>query len=119
MGEVAKILGVHPKTIQKWDREGKIRCIRTVGGRRRIPESEIKRIMVSMRRERLWDMQEFCHIHKKDDLERQVEAIRSYAKENGWQVEILRDIGSGLNEDRKNYRKLIQMVGTGRFQRFR
>ena len=32
LDEAAKILGVHPKTIQKWDREGKIRCVRTVGG---------------------------------------------------------------------------------------
>jgi len=31
------------KAIQRWDREGKIRVVRTVGGR--IPESEIKRIL--------------------------------------------------------------------------
>ena len=38
------MLGVTTKTIQRWDKEGKIRVVRTVGGRRRIPESEIKRI---------------------------------------------------------------------------
>jgi len=27
--------------------------------------------------------------------------ISQYAKERGWDVEILKDIGSGLNEDRK------------------
>jgi len=43
--QASEILGVHPKTIQKWDREGKIKVIRTPGGRRRIPESEIKRLL--------------------------------------------------------------------------
>jgi len=42
--EAKKILGVCTKTIQRWDRAGKIRCVRTPGGRRRIPESEILRI---------------------------------------------------------------------------
>jgi len=43
--EVAEILGVHPKTVQKWAREGKIKVVYTVGGRRRIPESEIMRLL--------------------------------------------------------------------------
>jgi putative resolvase len=37
-------LGLHPRTIQKWDKQGKIRTVRTPGGRRRIPESEIRRL---------------------------------------------------------------------------
>ncbi|MCD6138293.1 MAG: helix-turn-helix domain-containing protein, partial [Deltaproteobacteria bacterium] len=40
--EASKILGVTVKTLQNWDRQGKIRAVRTVGGRRRISESEIK-----------------------------------------------------------------------------
>jgi len=37
-----KLLGVTVRTIQRWDKEGKMRCVRTVGGKRRIPESKIK-----------------------------------------------------------------------------
>jgi len=40
--EAKKLLGVAARTIQRWDKEGKIRVVRTIGGRRRIPESEIK-----------------------------------------------------------------------------
>jgi putative resolvase len=47
---------------------------------------------------------------QKDDLERQIQLIKSYAEENGWEVQILKDIGSGLNEKRKNYKKLLKMV---------
>lgn len=44
MGEVAAILRVHPNTIRRWDRLGKIKVVRAKGGHRRIPESEINRI---------------------------------------------------------------------------
>lgn len=43
--QASEILGVHSKTTQKWNREGKIRVVRTLGGRRRILESEIKRLL--------------------------------------------------------------------------
>jgi excisionase family DNA binding protein len=43
--ETKKLLGVCTKTIQRWDKEGKIRCVRTPGNRRRVPESEILRII--------------------------------------------------------------------------
>jgi putative resolvase len=42
--EACLLLGLHPRTIQKWDKQGKIRVVRTPGGRRRIPESEIRRL---------------------------------------------------------------------------
>ena len=43
--QAAKILGATTKTIQRWDKAGKIRCIRTPGGRRRIPINEIHKIL--------------------------------------------------------------------------
>ena len=42
--EAKMLLGVTTKTIQRWDKEGKVRVVRTIGGRR-IPESEFKRIL--------------------------------------------------------------------------
>jgi putative resolvase len=42
--EAKELLGVTTKTIQRWDREGKIMVVGTIGGGR-IPESEVKRIL--------------------------------------------------------------------------
>jgi len=44
-GEVAKILGVDRHTVVKWVKEGGIRAVRPLGGRYRIPESEVRRIL--------------------------------------------------------------------------
>lgn len=42
--EAKKLLGVQTRAIQQWDRDGKLKVVRTLGGRRRIPESELLRI---------------------------------------------------------------------------
>lgn len=109
--EAKKLLGVTTWTIQQWDRQGKIRCVRTLGGRRRIPESEIKRIL-GLREERI--VVGYARVSsstQKDDLKRQKQLISSYAKEKGYgEIQVLTDIGSGLNENRKNFLKLLNMV---------
>ena len=59
MKEASKLLGVTVRTIQRWDREGRVRCVGTVGGKGRVPESEIKRILESTRKGRWWVMRGF------------------------------------------------------------
>ena len=45
VSEVAKILNVERHTVLNWIKKGKLRAIRLPGGRFRIPESEVKRIV--------------------------------------------------------------------------
>ncbi|EHP83723.1 IS607 family transposase [Methanotorris formicicus] len=112
MKEACKLLGVHIKTLQRWDREGKIKCVRTVGNRRRVPESEIKRILGIKDKEqrKIIGYARVSSNTQKDDLEGQIQLIKSYAEEKDWDVQILKDVGSGLNEKRRNYKKLLKMV---------
>lgn len=44
MKEMSKLLGAHIRTIQKWDKQDKIRCVKKIGGR--LQETEIKKIFV-------------------------------------------------------------------------
>jgi len=110
MKEASKLLGVHIRTIQKWDKAGKIRCVRTVGGKRRVPESEIKRILGIHEKRKIIGYARVSSNTQKDDLERQIELIKSYARERDWEIEILKDVGSGLKEDRRSVQKLLKMV---------
>ena len=48
-GEVASIFGVNPKTVTRWERAGKLRAIRTLGGHRRFLASEVRRLRESAR----------------------------------------------------------------------
>jgi len=109
--EAKKLLGVTTRTIQRWDKEGRIRVVRTIGGRRRVPESEIKRIL-GLREERVvLGYVRAPSLTRRDDLERQRRLLVNYAKERGYgEIQILSDIGSGLNERRRGFLKLLGMV---------
>jgi len=49
--KAAELLGVTTQTLRNWDNAGKIQTIRTPGNQRRIPESEITRILNPMERD--------------------------------------------------------------------
>ncbi|PSN91398.1 IS607 family transposase [Candidatus Marsarchaeota G2 archaeon OSP_D] len=103
--EACLLLGLHPRTIQKWDKQGKIRVLRTLGGRRRIPESEIRRLQGERGIRSIIGYARVSSPTQRDDLERQVE----YLRQRGVQ-EVITDIGSGLNEKRKGFLRLLDRV---------
>lgn len=43
--EVASLFRVDPKTVTRWAKNGKLTCIRTLGGHRRYRESEVRRFL--------------------------------------------------------------------------
>ena len=43
--EVATIFRVDPKTVSRWARTGRLHALRTLGGHRRYPESEIRALV--------------------------------------------------------------------------
>jgi putative resolvase len=103
--EACLLLGLHPRTIQKWDKQGKVRVIRTLGGRRRIPESEIRRLQGERGIRSVIGYARVSSATHRDDLERQVE----YLRRRGVQ-EVISDIASGLNEERKGFLRLLDKV---------
>ena len=48
--------------------------------------------------------------NQKDDLERQVENLKSYAIAKGYNFEIITDIGSGINYNKTGLKELIQKI---------
>lgn len=43
--EVGAIFRVAPKTVTRWARQGRISCIRTLGGHRRYREAEVRALL--------------------------------------------------------------------------
>jgi excisionase family DNA binding protein len=43
-GGVATLLHVSPKTVTRWAAEGKLPCVRTLGGHRRFPGAQIQEL---------------------------------------------------------------------------
>lgn len=51
IGEAAAILGVRVETLRRWERDGTLATSRTPGGQRRVPATEVARLLAE-RRER-------------------------------------------------------------------
>ena len=49
--EVADLLSVSPKTVSRWAKEGKLPFMKTLGGHRRYPETEIRELVDVLRQE--------------------------------------------------------------------
>ncbi len=49
-GEAAQMLSVTVDTLRRWEAQGKIQLTRTTGGQRRVPLSEVSRLLAERRR---------------------------------------------------------------------
>jgi len=112
--EVCERLGISYTTLYRWIRDGRIRAIRTAGGKYRIPESEVKRIaegLSTLVETRAVIYARVSSSDQKSDLERQVEYLTQYCSARGYRVvDVLSDVASGLNTNRKGLLKLFNYV---------
>jgi molybdopterin-binding protein len=51
IGDAAELLAVRVETLRRWERQGKLSTVRTSGGQRLVPASEVARLLAE-RRER-------------------------------------------------------------------
>ncbi len=112
--EAGKLLGVSTRTIQRWDKQGLIKTVRTPKGRRRIPLSEVKRLLRQMTNDRRAVIYARVSSQKQDkdgNLERQIERLLKWAKENNYEVvKVFKDTASGINDKRKNFWKMMEFI---------
>ena len=54
---------------------------------------------------------------QKSDLERQSQVLENFCHVNGWSCEIVQDLGSGLNFQKRGLKKLIQNICSGKIDR--
>lgn len=111
--EMAERLGVTVKTLQIWDKKGTLKAHRTPTNRRYYTEEQYldyigqstsdKRKNIAYARVSTYG--------QKNDLNNQIEFIRQYVNAKGIILdEIITDIDSGLNYNRKNWNQLLEEV---------
>src|SRR5260370_7593024 len=110
-GEVAKGLGLHPRTVRGGVKEGKIAAVQ--GGREgRIPVTEVERLLGQQRAGVIVLYGRVSGHDQKEDLQQQVQQLEQWAlvARTGVQTMTLTDTGSGLNTERKSLPKLPALV---------
>ncbi len=107
VGKAAEELGLHPITIRRWIKTGKIQAV-GVGIEARVPRSEIDRLL-GQADDRLLVL--YARVSG-PDLDRQIERLEAWAKTERptRQRLTLSDIGSGLNTKRTRLQQLLKLV---------
>jgi putative resolvase len=104
-------LGLHPFTVRRWIKQGKIAAVR-IGLEARIPRSEIERL-VGKTDERLVVLYARVSGHgQQDDLVTQLARLEQWATQMrpGQDAVMLSDIGSGLKANRTQLQRMLKMV---------
>lgn len=117
----AKQIGVSVKTLQRWDREGKLPAKRTVSGRRYYSEEDLA---VALNLEAVPIARRtvaYCRVSspaQRPALANQRAALERYAQEKQIRIdEWIIEIGGGLNFERKRFLKLVDAIVAGEVKR--
>ena len=114
--EFAEMIGVSVKTLQRWDNENILKAFRTPTNRRFYNHQQYLeytgKVFDDTRKSIIYAR--VSTNKQKDDLKSQVEFLKQYANSKGIIInEVLEDIGSGLNHNRKKWNNLMVECNQG------
>ena len=116
-GKAAKLLGVSVKTLQRWEREGRLLPIaRTDSNRRLYTESRITEFLgLRIPEKQPTRILAYCRVSsaaQKPDLANQRKVLEEFVVARGLaNVEFIEEMGGGLNFERKKFLVLMDEIG--------
>ena len=114
IGKFAKELGVSPEHVRTMHRTGEVIPARiSEKGTRYYSEEQLRELKNSRTPQREGKVVAYCRVStksQKDELEKQVENVKSYMYAKGYSFEVITDIGSGINYKNKGLQELISLI---------
>lgn len=120
IGKFASEIGVSQQTLRNWHKSGTLVPDKvTLGGTRFYSNNQLLQYLGKYKQP---DKKNYIYArvssnNQKDDLENQLDFLKTYANAKGIITEELKDIGSGLNYNRKNWNKLLELVQKGQVEK--
>jgi predicted site-specific integrase-resolvase len=125
ISEAAALLGVATGTLRRWERQGIMEKIaRTPGQHRRYTLPQVQKFYelhgkkstssdISFHRKTICYARVSGH-DQKSDLDTQAQRLEEWATQHKYfHVETIKDLGSGLNFEKKGLKKLLHMIFAG------
>ena len=113
MNEACQFLHICKNTMRRWEDAGMIVPTRTAGGHRRYLKEDLLRLTNNHFPKHKKITVGYCRVStsgQKADLDRQVAVVTNYCEKNGYRFRIIKDVGSGLNYNKKGLNELIDSV---------
>ena len=118
--EASKLLGISRSTLRRWEKEGKIKPdVRTNGNQRRYRLSSINPEIChkDTAKKKTLAYARVSSKDQKNDLVRQKELLELFCTSNGWEFDLISDLGSGMNYRKKGLQRLITNILDNAVQR--
>lgn len=110
IGEAAKILGVSVQTIRRWEETGYLLPDRKSEGKTRYYKLDrLTGKKVSENAMTVAYARVSSH-DQKEDLKRQAEVLSNYCATQGWNYQVIQDLGSGMNYSKRGLKALIDLT---------
>lgn len=115
IGKFAKLIDKTEQTLRNWDKKDILKPHHvTKSGYRYYSQQQLNYFLgIKNRENKNRKTIGYCRVSsnkQKDELERQVENVKTYMYSKGYQFEIITDIGSGINYNNKGLNKLLDNV---------
>lgn len=115
IGQFAELIGKTEQTLRNWDKKSVLKPHHvTESGYRYYSQEQLNHFLGIQNKEQIQrKVIGYCRVssHKqKDDLERQIGNVKTYMLARGYQFEIIQDIGSGINYNKKGLNQLIDLI---------
>lgn len=115
ISEAAKLKGVSTSTLRRWEAEGRLIPERTVSGHRRYDLSQLLGIKAELSFTVAYAR--VSSHDQKEDLTRQKQVLELFCAQNGWQFQLIEDLGSGLNYNKRGLKRLIKLIVDNQVER--
>jgi putative resolvase len=116
-GKAAKLLGVSVRTLQQWDRDGKLKAHRTPNNRRYYTDAQIKQYRNEISKPLSRVTVAYYRVSsqaQRPDLKNQKRRLEEFCIAKGIAVdEWIEEIGGGLNFRRPKFLKLFDRIAQG------
>ena len=113
INEFSKILGVTAQTLRNWDRNGKLHPHHTTSNGYRYYSHEQLNQVLNIKPDIERITIGYCRVSsnkQKDDLERQVENVKTYLTAQGKPFEIISDVGLNTEYNRIGLKDLLKRI---------
>lgn len=113
INKFSKILGVSAQTLRNWDKSNRLKPHHTtLNGYRYYSQEQLNSILNISKNENKRTIG-YCRVSsnkQKDDLGRQIQNMKTYLLAKGNPFEIVSDIGSGINYNKKGLQYLLKAI---------
>ncbi len=115
IGEFSNLIGKTPQTLRDWHKKNTFIPEHITAAGTRYYSSEQLNYFLGIKKDLSLPKKiiGYCRVSsnkQKDDLERQVENVKTYMYAKGFSFEIITDIGSGINYNKKGLNQLIEYI---------